>query len=273
MSSGQQTGLGQQAGGFPAFVAGLMNTAPGSIDRRFPKWWSDGEGGIDWSAPVGTPVVALADGVVKGAGYFCVSSGNFAMTSDSGACGHGVITTRVTNADGTQTDLYYQHILLAPGVQLCFKSSDCTQTVKKGQVIGYISDFGMLEMGVNIGNIKGTPPYPNGWGSIWGTDPAPGPHVDPEPYLRALISGQNTTGLIPGAGFASGAGSATGGFPDISAITNVFTKLGPWLSNPARILKLVVGVLLIGLSVYMLIDPEVASKVGNFVKENPEVLA
>jgi hypothetical protein len=247
-----------------------MTSAPGSIDRRFPKWWSDGEGGIDWSVPQGTPVTALADGTVKGAGYFCSAKKIFSSSSDQ--CDHGVITTRVTNQDGTQTDIYYQHITLAPGVQPCFKSSDCTQTVKKGQVIGYISDFGMLEVGVNVGNVRGSAPYPNGWGTIWGTDPAPGAHVDPETYLRALISGSNTTGLIPGNGLPSG---NVGGI-DFSSLTNLFGQLAPltgWLSNPIRIIKMIAGLLLIGVALYLLTVPEAEKKVAKFVKDNPEVMA
>ena len=261
-------------GSWPAFVDSLMNSAPGSIARRFPTYWSDGEGGIDFNAPPGTPVIALADGIVKGAGYFCVASKQFALSSDSGACDHGVITTRVTNQDGSQTDLYYQHIILAPGIQPCFSSGSCSQTVKKGQVIGYISNFGMIEMGINVGNVRGTAPYPNGWGTIWGTDPAPGPHVDPEPYLRALISGQNTTGTIAGAGTPTG---STGGIPNpLAAVNTFFQSLSPalaWLSSPIRIIKMVTGIVLIGLAIYLLAVPEAAQKAGNFIKSHPEVLA
>src|SRR5438309_6749147 len=145
---------------WPAYVNGLMNSAPGSIKRRFPTFWSDGEGGIDWGAPTGTPVIALADGVIMGAGYFCNASRQWSLTSDAGACDHGVITTRVTNQDGTQTDLYYQHIILNSSIKPCFngRASCGGQIVKKGDTIGYISNFGMLEMGINVGNSPNPPP-------------------------------------------------------------------------------------------------------------------
>jgi hypothetical protein len=255
----------------PQYVQSLMNSAPGSIQRRYPADWSDGEGGIDFGAPTGTPVIALADGVLAGAGYFCNASGSFFLQSDSGACDHGVVTTRVTNQDGTQTDLYYQHIILNPGVRLCANGiSSCGgQVIKKGDVIGYISDFGMLEMGVNVGNPPNKEaPYPNGWGGIWGADPAPGPHVDPERYLRALISGQNTTGTLSGTGIG---GSFN--FSPASFLPQAFLD---WIGDPLRMVKLVVGVLLIALSLVLLMVPQAednAKKLIKFAEDNPELLA
>lgn len=245
--------MSTQAGSpnYPAFTLGLMNSAPGSIDRRFPKYWSDNEGGIDWSAPVGTPVVALADGTVVGAGYFCYAAKAWNLTSDSGACDHGVITTRVTNSDGSQTDLYYQHIILNSSVRPCFNGvASCGgQTVKKGQVIGYISDFGMLEMGVNVGNSTGGPVAGGAhWGGIWGADPNPGPHVDPESYLRALIGGQNTTGTLAGSGL-SGGGNPLDPLSFLSG-------LQPWLNNPVRLIKMIAGIGLIFISLFLLTSPE-----------------
>lgn len=258
--------------GYPDFVLGLMNTAPGSIDRRFPKYWSDNEGGIDWGVPKGTPIVALADGVLAGAGYFCASSGSFRLTSDSGACSHGVVTTRVTNQDGTQTDLYYQHIILSSAIKPCFDGiGSCGgQTVKKGQVIGYASDMGEIEMGVNVGNSSGGPKGSARWGTIWGADPNPGSHVDPEAYLRALISGKNTTGTVA-------ASDASGNPLDILAPLNtLFSQLAPffaWASSPTRVIKMTVGILLVALAIYLLVVPETAQKVGKFIKNNPEILA
>lgn len=241
---------------YPPWTLGLMNTAPGSIDRRFPKWWDDAEGGIDWNAPIGTPVTALADGYITGAGYFCKAAGTYNMTSDAGACGHGVVTTNVTNQDGSVTALYYQHIILNSAIMPCWNGQCGGQTVKQGQVIGYISDFGMLEVGVN------TP-----WGGIWGPNPKPGPHVDPEPYLRALIMGRNTTGTISGTGLP---GVGIGG---VAGTYGLPTGLLNWLSDPVRIFKMLAGVTLIFLALYMLVVPGVETKVGSFIKKKSGFLA
>ncbi len=265
-------------GNWPAFVDALMNSAPGSIARRFPTFWNDGEGGIDFGAPQGTPVIALADGRVVGAGYFCNASGSFRLTSDAGACDHGVVTTRVTNQDGSQTDLYYQHIILSSAIKPCFDgAASCGgQTVKKGDVIGFISNFGMLEMGVNVGNSPNPPPWPHGWGTIWGADPSPGPHVDPEPYLRALISGQNTTGTIPGAGLGTTSG---GGVDPLGAVNSFFGSLGgllDWLKNPVRLIKMAVGIMLIGIALVLLVAPsygEAFHKAFTTAKKHPEMFA
>lgn len=232
-----QTGGGAP---WPHWMDGLMNSAPGSINRRFPKYWSDGEGGIDFSVPAGTPVTALADGVVVGAGYFCNATKQFFLQSDSGACDHGVITTRVTNSDGSQTDLYYQHVLIDSSIKLS-DSGGVGQVVKKGQVIATISGFGMIEMGINVGNSPNAQPYPNGWGGIWGSKPSPGPHVDPEPYLRALATGQNVTKSLIGGGIigtilGGAIATATHLAPDASVaefLTNIDVALE--LRNPFQV--------------------------------------
>lgn len=259
---------------YPDFVLPLMNSAPGSIDRRFPKYWSDAEGGIDWNPPQGTPVVALADGVIVGAGYFCIGTHQYQLTSDSGACDHGVITTRVTNQDGSQTDLYYQHIILNSHIKPCWngKASCGGQVVKKGQVIGWISNTN-IEMGVNVGNSNGGPIAGGAhWGGIWGADPNPGPHIDPESYLRALISGQNATVSLSGTGVAISSPTGGSGFDILAPLTGLISQLSPlwtWLDNPARLMKLIAGAAFIILGLVMLVAPDTLK----FIKNNPEVLA
>lgn len=216
---------------WPSWMDGLMNTHPGSIDRRFPKYWNDGEGGIDFDVKPGTPVTALADGVIVGAGYFCNSTHVYGAATDQ--CGHGVITTRVTNSDGSQTDLYYQHVMIAPGIKVCTKGlKSCGgQVVKKGQVIATISNFGMIELGINVGNGPNPQPYPHGWGGIWGADPSPGPHVDPEPYLRAIATGQNVTRSL-GAGTTGSSGNGSNLFSEVAKNTVSKLHVGPTDSVP-----------------------------------------
>lgn len=215
-------------GNWPSYCDGLMNTTPGSIARRFPTYWYDGEGGIDWGVKPGQPIIALADGVIAGAGYFCHSPANYFMSSPY-PCNnpdYGVVTTRVTNSDGSQTDLYYQHINIAKEIRLCDKGiGSCGgQRVKKGDIIGYGNPGGFFEMGINVGNSPNPPPWPNGWGGIWGADKSPGPHVDPEPYIRKLISaysGSTSGTVISGNGTTGVTGVGVGG----TGIAGTLTQL------------------------------------------------
>ena len=136
------------------------------------KGYVPGEGGVDFGAPIGTPVYALADGQIVGAGYW---------NDDA----HGVVTTRINVPGSGQQDLYYQHITLDPSITDCTGSS-CTQTVKAGQQIGTVGPYGETEMGFNAN-----------WGGIWGTN-HPGPWaIDPRPMLAAILTNSvNNNGNI-----------------------------------------------------------------------------
>src|ERR1700738_2139002 len=150
------------------------------------------EGGVDVGSPGGTPVYAIADGEIIGAGNFWHSGSIY--TAGSGNPGYGVVTTRVNVPGHGLQDLYYQHIDLDPSITQCMiGGTPCKgQVVKKGDRIGTIRDnVGMLEMGFNA----------NWWG-VWGHDhPGPWPD-DPRPMLVALLNTGEPASLggKPGAG-------------------------------------------------------------------------
>lgn len=120
-----------------------------------------GEGGVDISTPIGTPVYALANGPVIASGYWRDNA-------------HGVVTQRVSVPGAGQQDLYYQHIQIAPGITP-------GQNLTRGQLIGHIGPFNEIEMGFNAA-----------WGGVWGSN-HPGPWVrDPRPWLQAILNGSGS---------------------------------------------------------------------------------
>src|SRR6266702_3014202 len=138
---------------------GRWNHPPPSGNPNAP-----GEGGVDLTAPQGTPIYALATGTVIGAGYW---TGN---ASDPSGKAHGVVTTRINVPGAGAQDLYYQHLTIDPSIK-------AGSIVQKGQQIGTVGAFGETEMGFNAN-----------WGTIWGTN-HPGPWAsDPRPMLKALMT-------------------------------------------------------------------------------------
>lgn len=133
------------------------------------------EGGVDLPSPAGTPVYALADGPLVGAGYFWHSSNLY--TPNSGPPGNAVVSQRIQVPGYGSQDIYYQHIQLAPGINSCYANICSNQNIQKGQLLGYImQDPGEVEIGFN----------PN-WGGVWGVN-HPGPWVtDPRPLIYALM--------------------------------------------------------------------------------------
>lgn len=181
-----------------------------------------GEGGVDLGAPIGTPVYALANGPIIGAGYW----------NDQA---HGVVTTRIdVPGHGTQ-DLYYQHITLDPSITQCAGSTCPGQVVTRGERIGTVGPYAETEMGFNAD-----------WGGIWGTN-HPGPWaVDPRPMLAVLLNGQAPSGqsstpgtgatdIISGGGTSSPPVVGTNNLPDWAIKIGLFVfaltlfLLGIWL--------------------------------------------
>ena len=157
-------------------------------------------------------------------------------------------------------DLYYQHIQLDSSISQCM--GNCNQYVQKGQKIGVIGPFNEIEMGFN-----------SLWGGVWGTG-HPGPWVrDPRPWLSALVSGNPTP--YTGTG-TTGAGGIPNPLAALASVNSFFQSLSPalaWLSSPIRIIKMITGLVLIGVALYLLTVPEAATKAAKFIKQNPEVLA
>lgn len=204
------------------------------------------EGGVDLGSPGGTPVYALADGPIIGAGDFWHSANIY--TPGSGNPGYGVVTQRVDIPGFGTNDLYYQHIDINPNIQNCM-SNNCSQYLHRGDLIGTIHPgVNMLEMGLNAN-----------WGGIWGINhPAPWAD-DPRPAIAALMN-EGVPPNLGGQPTLSGIGLP--GVPglDLSWLTSWVTKLGPlwdWLSNPIRIVKMLVGVILIASAIALLIAPDV----------------
>ena len=216
----------------------------GMWDSNIPgnKGFIPGEGGVDLGAPVGTPVYALADGPIIGAGYW----------NDSG---HGVVTTRIQVPGAGTQDLYYQHITLDPSITQCSGGTCPGQTVTRGQKIGTVGPYGETEMGFNAQ-----------WGTIWGTN-HPGPWIpDPRPWLAGLMNGSAPLGSVNSNGtggtdiISGGAGGTqvvgTNNLPDWAIKVGLFvfaltlTLLGIWLlfkqqikagANKAKNVALAVG--------------------------------
>lgn len=172
-----------------------------------------GEGGVDVGTPNGTPVYAIADGIIIGSGYW----------KDSG---HGVVTTRVEVPGVGLEDLYYQHIQIAPGIQ-------AGQEVHRGQLIGTIGPYNEIEMGFNAL-----------WGYPWQSGPHPGPWIaDPRPWLWAILNGNPT---IPTTS-SSGTSSSGTGNPIFDAILPNFTQ---WAEYTAifliALVLIILGFVLLG---------------------------
>lgn len=114
----------------PPLLAPLIDTAPGRRGfgrRRHPltQRYADHQG-QDYSAPVGTPVRAAADGVV----YYARVSGRLATKTQPGR-GYGRLV-KIRHAHGVSTR--YAHLRR-------FRVRR-GQTVKRGQILGYVGNTG-----------------------------------------------------------------------------------------------------------------------------------
>lgn len=219
-----------------------------------------GEGGVDLTSPTGTPIYALADGTITGAGYW-------PNAVDPSGIGHGVVTTRIDVPGQGPEDLYYQHIVLDPSIAHCAGNACQGQRVTKGQLIGTTGEYGEVELGFNAN-----------WGTIWGSNhPGPWPN-DPRPWLVALVTGSSSgTWQSNTAQAGTGLQTSNAGFPiDIGgAISAWFKSTYPaayaWVSSPLRFIKLVVGGLLVAISLLMLVMPTVESTVTNVAGKTAKI--
>lgn len=136
-----------------------------NIGLYYHQWYGGfQEQGVDFDIPAGTEVVALASGIVVGAGYYG---------------GGGVVTIRTENTG----DIYYQHldsIQVATGTQISTgdtlgtSGGDCGWHTFGNPCPTYSSGE-HLEIGIN-------PIYCG----LWGSCPHPGPSQDPLPWIESL---------------------------------------------------------------------------------------
>lgn len=187
----------------PAFVQPLYQYPVGqspfwNIDKAGGPGNAYFEGGIDIPNPNHTPVYALADGELLSAHLFWHNPPSV-QDNLGGAPGYGVVSQRVSVPGFGLNDIYYQHIDIAPGLPTCLGGACNNVLLKKGQLIGWTRapDPGEIEIGVN----------PQNWGPVWGPANHPGPWVNPETRIRALVDsdpnfnwGQTVGGAATGPG-------------------------------------------------------------------------
>jgi hypothetical protein len=190
----------------PAYLQQMVQWIANPGIKMYGRWNAPAnalEGGVDLPSPGGTPVYALADGPIVGAGNFW-HGGNACLYTGGAGCspGYGVVTQRIMVPGFGMQDLYYQHIAIAPGITTCYAGNCGSQFLRKGQQIGTIrSNVGELEMGFNAN-----------WGGVWGTN-HPGPWVtDPRPLIKALMDA-GPPGTPPGANFGGFLGGLGAGGP------------------------------------------------------------
>lgn len=160
------------------------------------------EGGVDLASPGGTPVYAIADGPIIGAGPFWHSADLY--TPNSGNPGYDVVTTRVMVPGYGLQDLYYQHIAMVSTITPC--QNNCgNQYVHRGDLIGTVrANVGEIEMGFNAN-----------WGGVWGINHPGAWATDPRPMLTALLQegvppqlgGQPTADTSPGTNLVGATGT------------------------------------------------------------------
>ncbi len=197
----------------PAFIAPLYKYPVGqapfwNITKAGGPGNSSNEGGIDIPNPNHTPVYSLGDGTLESCHLFWHNPPNVAVSS-GGAPGFGVVTVR-TNVPGFGlNDVYYQHIDLNPSLPVCMGGSNPV-AIAKGQLLGWTrADPGEVEVGVN----------PTGWGPVWGSEPHPGPQVNPESRIRAMVD-SNPNFQWGGSGSNNSFFQTNGTFTNASNIVN-----------------------------------------------------
>lgn len=197
--------------------------------------------------PDGYPVTALLSGTVSG-----INSPTGAVP-DWGA----VVTIKLDNAiNPIATHSAYLHLAgVAPGVAL-------GSHINVGDLIGYSG--GSLAAGtqkVPLGFALYNGDY-YGFGPTWAQFLG-SPALNMTPLLNAASGGQ--LGAIQQGNFAS---FSTG----VGGITGVPTSfVSDWLSNPARIIKLIAGLILLAIGLYALILPQTRNIVeqgAKFAKNN-----
>lgn len=187
------------------------------------------------------PIVNLLPGIVT----------NVQQTS----WGQTVVTVKLDSAiNSLATHEFYEH-MSAAGVNV-------GEHLAAGQLVGYNNPSGAVPLGYGFfpGDVYGSG---TGWTTLQ-QDLAPGGAglLNPTAILNAAANGQpfptsNSVAIANGAS----------GVVDWSWLTN--SPLWQWIQDPVRVLKMVVGLMLIGLAIYLLAAPEA----NQFVKKYSKYLA
>lgn len=202
----------------------------GMRDPAGPYWKPD----TNVQIPGLYPVVNLLPGVVT----------NIRQTS----WGQTVVTVKLDSPiNGLATHEYYEHMSSA--------AVSVGQHLGTGDPVGTNNPSGSVPLGYGLysGDVYGS-------GSAWDVlqkDLAPGGAglLNPTKIIDAAkngsIGGITEFGLpIPGLSFNDSSSSSSGNPLDFSWLTN--SPLWQWASNPARVAKMVAGIMLIGISLYLL---------------------
>jgi murein DD-endopeptidase MepM/ murein hydrolase activator NlpD len=189
--------------------------------------------------PYGYSITALLSGVVT----------SVQRTS----WGQTVVTIKLDNPlNSLATHTVYQHMHDAT-----VKQGD---VVSAGQLIGhanYAGEGANLGFGLYSGDVYGSGPA---WSQLQ-SDLAPGGagYLNPTHILDEAKAGQPITAQ---GGYQTLAYGLSNPF-DIFSWLGQFSALAGWVTNPLRLLKLVVGALLVGVSLLMLVAPEIEKTVTN----------
>lgn len=246
------------SGRYRDFMSSTSTSTPSSLSAQ-PTWLKDmvswiqsggnlsmwdrakhaaqGEGGVDLTAPPGTPVYALGTGPLLSAEYF----------SALGQSHPGAVLSQQVNVPGVgPQNIYYQHIDLLPDFTHCTGGNCQGRIIQAGQQIGTVGSVGETEVGFNAAP---------SWGALYGPSNVPGPWItQPESWISALMQGNptplNTSALSSTA--TTGSGAPIIG-PLIDWLNTTLAPILDWISKPTRVIKLVVGLIMVGAALYMLV--------------------
>jgi murein DD-endopeptidase MepM/ murein hydrolase activator NlpD len=154
------------------YVFPVLGNALSNNDYGAPRAGTGWHQGNDIFAPIGVPVLAVADGVLSKVGVNRLGGNRLWLTDDLG------------------NTYYYAHLSgyaghVADGVR-----------VRAGEIIGYVG---------NTGQALTTPPHLH-----FEIHPGDGPSVDPYPYLLAWQRGTDVAMAFPAAAVAKGQAPAVG---------------------------------------------------------------
>lgn len=207
----------------------------GTVDPQGGYWKPDS----NIQLPGGYPITALLPGTIT--------------SMQNTSYGQSVITIRLdTPLNSLATHTFYEHMVgFAPGLAV-------GSHVNTGDLIGYNNPSGATPLGFGLysGDVYGS-------GPAWQTlqqDIGPGGAglLNPVNLLNAASQGQLGQFSLPNSYFGGSiAGSSLASISDpLASMIQQLSGLTAWLQNPLRIVKAVVGMVLVALGLWMLADPQ-----------------